>query len=170
MDYIYEKYNIPENERFIAREAYERIRYIKKNFFNLDENIRNKLMKFDENHVFLMMYDFCKRDFQIREASISYSSFMKKNITKKILLEVTNNYINLFEKQKMKRNGDYESPIKCLAQKVIKVNKMRVSRLVKLDLVQEYIFLHHFDFYSEKNFYERHLWDFLSYMCKKLKN
>jgi hypothetical protein len=117
------------------------------------------------------MYDFCKRDFQIREASISYSTFINRNITKKILLKVTNDYLNLFETQKMKRNGDYESPIKYLVQKVLKKQKMKVSRFDKLDLIQEYIFLYHFDFYSDKNFYERHICDFLSYICKKkLKN
>ena len=103
MDSVYAQFTIPNNERFIARETYERIRYIKLNFDKFSKIYDLNFESIDGSSFFTMMYNFCKRDFMINEALIIYNLKMPKNrITKNIINNYEYEYLKLFEKQKSK--------------------------------------------------------------------
>lgn len=171
MDSVYAQFPIPSNERFIARETYERIRYIKLNFDKFSKIYDLNLESIDGSSFFTMMYNFCKRDFMINEALIIYNLKMPKNrITKNIINNYAYEYLKLFEKQKIIRGGEYNSQIMNICQKLTKNKKYKISRLVMLDIIQEYYFLSYFNSYPDQHFFERHINDFLTYVCKKLKN
>ena len=170
MDSVYIRYGIPSNERFIAREAYERIRYITLNFEKFSKIYELNFKSINDDLFFIMMYDFCKRDFMIREALTIYTLKMPQGkITKNMIFNYAYDYLKLFENQKKIRDGEYNSLIVNICQKLIKNKKYKISRLRKLDVIQEYYFLSYFNSYPDQNYFERHVSDFLSYVSKKLK-